>query len=143
MPWVPLREGCSYRPKKMGMQQKRNWLELTILIMGIILVSMTMVILAHDMITARETPPDIVVSLGKVDRGTQYYALHVSAKNNGTQTAQDVTIEVSVGKGDGREASRLEFPYLPGRSTVNGWVTFGRDPSKGGVEFRVLGYSTP
>jgi len=95
------------------------------------------------MLIAEDTPPDIIVSLSKVEREQQYYGIHVSAKNNGTQTAQDVVIEVRVGKGEREEASRLEFSYLPGRSTVNGWVTFQQDPSKGGVAFRVLGYSTP
>jgi uncharacterized protein (TIGR02588 family) len=127
----------------MERQQKRNWLEITILTLGIILVSTTIGILVYDMLIAEDSPPDIVVSFSKVERGVQNYALHVSAKNNGTQTAQDVVIEVRVGKGENEEASQLEFSYLPGRSTVNGWVTFEQNPSKAGVAFRVLGYSTP
>lgn len=111
--------------------------------MGTLLVCATIGILAYDILATEQRPPDIVVSFDRAQRGEQHYAVHVRARNNGTQTAQDVAIEVTAGKGGGAETARLEFPYLPGRSTVNGWVTFRRDPTGGALEFRVLGYSTP
>lgn len=128
---------------KMGERQKRNWLELTVLAIGIILVCVTIGILVYDIVATEQSPPDIVVSADKVQRGEQHFAVHVRAKNNGTETAQDVIIEVRTGKDGDAETARLEFPYLPGKSTVNGWVTFRQDPTGGAFDFRVLGYGSP
>lgn len=127
----------------MGTQQKKNWLERIIFSVGIILVSATIGILVYDMIAVEDSPPDIVISSNKIERGKEHYALNVSARNNGRETAQDVIIEIRMGKWDSGETARLEFPYIPGKSTVNGWVTFRQDPSIGDLDFRVLGYSTP
>ncbi len=127
----------------MDVKQKRNWLENTILTVGIILVTATMGILVYNMAMVQDAPPDIVVSSDTIIKQASHYALHINAKNKGTNTAEDVSIEIKVGKGDDQETARLEFPYLPGKSTVDGWVTFRQDPSTDRLEFRVLGYSTP
>ncbi len=127
----------------MARQQKRNWLERTILSVGVILVSATLGILVYDMVVIEDSPPAIVVSAGKIERGQQHYALYVTAMNNGRGAAQGVIIEIKLGKADNEEKATLEFPFIPGNSTVSGWVTFRQDPSDGNLDFRVLGYSTP
>lgn len=127
----------------MGKGQERNWLERTVLAIGTLLVCATTGILVYEMIATEQSPPDIVVSADRTQRGEQHFAVHVRARNNGTETAQDVVIEVTAGKEGEGETARLEFPYLPGRSTVEGWATFRHDPTGGALYFRVLGYGTP
>lgn len=127
----------------MGEGQNRNWLERTVLSIGSLLVCATIGILAFDIVATEQRSPDIVVFADRAQRGEQHFAVHVRARNNGTETAQDVVIEVRTGKDGDGETARLEFPYLPGKSTVNGWVTFRQDPTGRALDFRVLGYGTP
>ncbi len=128
----------------MKKKQQKNWLEWVVLVVATMLVFATIGFLIYDAITAKDTPPDITVSLGKVEQREGHFAIPLTAKNRGAQTAEDVRIEVVAGQGNQQEKAAIEFPYLPGKSTVNGWVTFTKDPGKADtLQIRVLGYGTP
>jgi uncharacterized protein (TIGR02588 family) len=127
----------------MGQEHKRNWLERLVLLLGIILVFTTMAILAYDALTQDDSPANLVLSHDKIQRKHQHYAVHIIAKNEGGETAQDVLVEVSMGEGRSMETARLEFPYLPGKSSVSGWAIFTRDPSNESLTLKILGYGVP
>ncbi len=127
----------------MGTHYKRNWLEKIVLLLGIFLVCTTLGILGYDALTEEDSPTNIVLSYDIIERKDQHYAVHIIAKNNGSETAQDILIEVGLGKDRPLETARLQFPYLPGKSTVNGWAIFTRDPSNVPLTLKILGYSVP
>ena len=128
----------------MKRKQEKNWLEWLVLTGATLLVFTTIGFLLYDAITTKHTPPSIVVSLGQPEQKEDHVAIPLTAKNGGAQTAEDIRIEVVFGQGRQQERGLVEFPYLPGQSTVTGWVTFTKAPDNTeALQIRVLGYSTP
>ena len=127
----------------MKKKQDKNWLEWVVLILSTALVLTAIGILLFDAINGKDTAPAIAVSLGQPQHKEHHFAIPLIAKNNGIQTAEDIRIEVISGTGNDQEKASVEFPYLPGKSTVNGWITFTKDPRPiEALKIRVLGYGT-
>ncbi len=127
----------------MKMEDKKNWLEWLVLIISSLLVLGILVFLVHEMIYTEQTPPNITVDFGKTELKEGYFAVPITAKNIGSETAEDLQIEVINGFGNTEEKALLEFPYLPGNSSVNGWVTFTKNPENQPLVIHILGYATP
>lgn len=124
-------------------KKKKNWLEWVVLFISGILVVFTLGYIVYEIIFEEQTSPDIVVTYGKIEQKTGYIALPITATNKGAETAEDLHIEVTTGNGDNKEQSNLLFNYLPGKSSVKGWVTFKNNPDPAQFEVHVLGYSIP
>lgn len=123
--------------------ERKNWLEWSVTIVSAILVAFTLGILIYQMIYEEKTPPDIRVTLGNAEQKDGGYAILVSAFNQGTQTAQNVLIEVVLKKDGKEETAEITFQYLPRKSEVEGWVTFGTSPKAGQLQTRIIGYNVP
>lgn len=125
------------------MMQEKNWLEWLVFAVGLLLVGGTLGFLLYDASTAENLPPEIHVRLGTPEGRPGYYAVPVTAWNQGSETAESVRIEVVLG-GEGGERAELEFPFLPGGGRREGWVTFTDDPGRTDtLQARVLGYKKP
>lgn len=124
-------------------RESKNWLEWTVTIFSVILVLFTFTFLVYQAIYQEQTPPDIQVELGNSRQLKNYYAIPVKATNNGTETAQKVQIEISTGNAIEDEKAHIEFDYLPGKSTVGGWVSFSQNPHGKEMKIHILGYITP
>lgn len=127
----------------MDKKNKNNWLERIVLGVSGGLVFFVFGFLIYETIYEKQTSPDIVVSQGKIDRKENYWALPVSVTNKGSRTAENVRIEIIAGSGPITERSQMEFQYLPGRSTVKGWATFGPDTVLDSIRIHILGYTAP
>lgn len=124
-------------------QKKQNWLERTVLWISALLVAATFVFLIYRAITDESTSPDIEIIYGSMEPKGEYFALPVIVKNNGTQTAENVHIEITTGTGKDQQKSEIDFQYLPGQSSVKGWTTFREKAEKEEIKARVVGYTTP
>lgn len=124
-------------------QNKKNWLEHAVLWISAILVAATLVFLIYRAITDESTSPDIEVIYGSMEAKGQYYALQITVKNHGTETAENVRIEITTGTGKEVQKSEIEFQYLPGQSSVKGWTTFREMAEKEQIQARVVGYTSP
>lgn len=127
----------------MDKEKKKNWLERVILWISAILVAATFVFLIYRAIIDKSTSPDIEIMYGSMETKGEYYALPVKVKNKGTQTAENVHIEITIGSGKDEQKSEIDFQYLPGQSSVNGWTTFKEKAAKDEIKARVVGYTTP
>lgn len=127
----------------MANKEERNWLEWTVTIISSILVLMVLSFLVYQLIFQEQAPPDIQVVLGASREFDNYYALPVEAKNLGTETAQKVRIEISAGSSPEDEKAYIEFDFLPGNSTVKGWVGFSEDPNSKKLSSRIMGFVVP
>ncbi len=124
-------------------KEPKNWLERIITGIASIIVALTLAFLIYQMIYDEQTPPDIVVNLGEISEKDQGYAVRVTVKNNGSQTAENVTVEIVSQESDTPEKGQLTFQYLPGASSVKGWVSFSKQPRKEALQIKILGYATP
>jgi uncharacterized protein (TIGR02588 family) len=130
--------------KKKGRVQK-NWLEWSVFGVGLVLVACTLGFLVYDgASSAGDEPPSVRVELGApVQRGAEF-VVPVTVTNDGGQTAEGVTVEVTLER-DAAEAERGEFgvAFLPRGGTREGFVTFRSDPRSARLVPRVLGYEKP
>ncbi|QAA80263.1 hypothetical protein EI546_00280 [Aequorivita sp. H23M31] len=123
--------------------ENTNWLERIVTVIAGILVLFTFGFLIYQIIYRENTPPDLVISLGEITQKQQGYSIPVSVKNNGTQTAENINIEISSGEGDNQETGQLSFQYIPGKSSNKAWVNFTKKPDPNKIKTHVSGYSTP
>lgn len=122
---------------------KRNWLEHTMLVFGVVLTLIVFGVLSYDFFMGQNSPADIVLSVDRIEPRENHYAVHVVATNRGSESAQDLIIEIKLVMDAVVERAELRFPYLPGGSEVKGWTTFTKNPKKANLELRVQGYGTP
>lgn len=126
---------------------KKNWLEWTVFACGALLVFATLGILAYDALTTAHTPPRISVKIGEVRQISSGYAISLTARNDGEQTAEGVNVVATLTprgatKSD-EERGEFQIDYLPHKSSSSGWISFKGDPREGKLEARVSGYSVP
>lgn len=121
----------------------KNWVERTITIISIALVGAVFGILIYQMIIHEHNSPDIIVKLGEPEAKKNHFAIPVEVKNEGTQTAKAVLIEVYADQAPVGEKGKVHFDYIPGKSSVNGWVTFLNKPDYPNLKAHVMGYEVP
>jgi len=124
-------------------KEKKNWLELSITIISGILVLFTLGFLVYQLIYEEEKPPNIEVTLGEVLQKDGAYAIPIEARNLGTETAENLIIEILDEEGPEQKEAQITFAYLPGKSSVKGWVIFTKKPKKHNLSTHVKGYGTP
>jgi len=123
---------------------KKNWLEWTIFAISLALICATLGVLVYEQRSLTNAPPSPQIQLGQPKWRQSYFAVPVTVKNTGDQTAQNLQLEVDLVMPNGqRETGKVNLQYLPRRATRDAWVTFQQDPTKGKLEPRVLGYERP
>ena len=125
-------------------RQKKNWLEWAVFAVSLVLVLGTLSYLVYSGATGGKAPASIEVRLGEPERRAGHFAVPVTVKNNGDQTAEGVHVRVALEQG-GREQEygELVIAFLPRKAEREGWVTFEHDPRAGDLKARVLGYEKP
>lgn len=121
----------------------RNVLEYTVTIISSIIVCFAVGFLIFQIVTEKRTPPDLVVIMGDVVKKDGAFSVPIKATNKGYETAENVVIEVDLDTTEGQETVQITFAYVPGKSSVTGWVIFTNFPSRNRLKSRVTGYGTP
>ena len=91
-------------------------------------------------------PPSLEVRLGAPEQRAHNFIVPVTVTNHGDETAEGITIEVSMEQAGGQEPAvrgELTIAFLPRRATREGFVTFDQDPRAAQLKARVLGYEKP
>jgi uncharacterized protein (TIGR02588 family) len=123
---------------------EKNWLEWLVFGVGLALVAGTLGFLIYDGATDAGNPPAIEVRLGEPRPTGHNFVVPVSVYNHGDETAEGVTVEVTLeGGGPEPERGELTIAFLPRRATREGWVAFRTDPRAARLTPRVLGYEKP
>ena len=124
-------------------KEKKNWLEWLITIISGILVFFTLGFLVYQLIFEERTPPNITIVFGEILQKDQAFAIPIQANNSGTETAENVTVEIFSENGEDEETAQITFSFLPGRSSAKGWITFTKKPEIALLKTHVVGYTTP
>ena len=90
------------------------------------------------MLYEEQMPPVIRVFLGDTIQKLGDFAIPIMATNNGTETAENVIIEIILEGASEEEISQMTFAYLPRKSSANGWIIFSRRPLPENLKTRVL-----
>jgi uncharacterized protein (TIGR02588 family) len=120
-------------------------LEWIVFAVSLALVTGILGFLAWDAIQEEDSPAALSVELGRPEpRGSGTWAVPVTVRNRGGETAENVHVEVTLETpGAVSETADFEAAFVPRQSKSEGWVVFRSDPSRGRLSGRAMGYETP
>ena len=129
---------------------EKNWVEWIVFAVGLVLVLSALGYLAYEGATMGNDPPSIEVRLGTPEQRTHNFIVPVTVTNHGDETAEGITVEVTLENAGGGDSGagepvrgELTIAFLPRRATREGWVAFQQDPRAARLTARVLGYEKP
>jgi uncharacterized protein (TIGR02588 family) len=123
---------------------KKHPLEWIVFAVSLVLVAGTVGFLALDAVRGEDSPAALSVELGRPEPRGGAWAVPVTVRNWGDETAEGVKVKVTLETpGAEPETAEFEADYVPRQSKREGWVTFRSDPSRGRLSGRAAGYSTP
>lgn len=122
----------------------KNGLEWAVFSVGLVVVLGTVGFLVYDMVRSGSAPPDLSVELGAPRRQGGKWVVPVTVKNQGDETAEGAQVEVTLAiPGEPPERARFQIAFVPSGSRREGFVTFAKDPARGRLSGRVVGFETP
>jgi uncharacterized protein (TIGR02588 family) len=123
---------------------KKNPLEWAVFGIGLILTLGVIGALIWDAASGERMPPDLTVELGDPEPRSQGWAVPVTVRNEGEETAEGAQVLVVLElPGGEKEEAGLEMPFVPRHSRREGWVHFVHPPASGRLSGRVTGYEQP
>jgi uncharacterized protein (TIGR02588 family) len=122
---------------------KRNRLEWAVFAIGLALILAIVGYLGYEAATYHPGTPEVEVRLGRPERRGEIFIVPVLAKNPSDETLEGVVLEATLTDREGEETSQFELAFLARGSRREGWFTFSRDPSKGRIEARAIGFERP
>lgn len=137
---------------KMTMLQKdkeyrndKNFLEWTVFTISLLLVLGIILYLSYEVYTEKPSTPDLYVEYKQDPSEHAANRYHITVKNDGGETAEEVHVELSMEKAGAEiEVAQLQIPFSPKKSKREGWITFKNDPSKADtIVARVVSYKKP
>jgi uncharacterized protein (TIGR02588 family) len=123
-------------------------LEWIVFAVSLVLVAGTVGFLAWDAVRGQGSPAALSIELGRPEPRGGAWAVPVTVRNRGDETAEGVNVEVTLELPGTEppvqvETAEFEAAFVPRQSKREGWVTFRTDPSRGRLSGRATGYETP
>ena len=111
------------------------------LVISIALVAGVVAVILALWATSTGEPARFRIDRGPVrTEGANYY-LPITVTNVGDRTGAQVMVEGKLGGGGDEEVSAITFDFLAPRSSANGVLVFGAEPTS--AEVRVVSYEQP
>lgn len=124
---------------------KKNTLEWSVFTISLLSVISLLAFLTYQTITYNPSSPDLVVEYKHDPSQNAPHRYHITIRNKGQETAEEVQIELILEK-NGRELEKatMQIPFAPQESKREGWVSFSKDPAKADTLYsRVVSYKRP
>ena len=123
---------------------EKNRLEWIVFALGIVLVLGTVGFLVWDAALGEDSPPELTVTLGRPEPRGEGWAVPVTVRNHGGETAEGARVVVTLELPDGgKEEAEYDVAFVPRGSRREGWVHFLHPPGTGRLTGRVSGYEKP
>ena len=133
------------REKSEQKEDQKNVLEWIVFTLSLTLVLALFGYLIHQTIRYEPGSPDLEVTYKPEPSLNAPYRYHLTIKNNGQETAQEVQVELILEK-DGKqlEMATITLPFAPKESRREGWVNFSKNPVEADTVYsRVVSYKKP
>ena len=126
-------------------KEKKNWLEWTVFSFSLLLVLSILAYLGYQVYTQKPTDPEIYVEGNPDPTDHTPNRYHVTIRNKGGTTAEEVKVEIVLHKGGTElDKAELEIPFAPRESKREGWVVFSENVSEAdSIAARVVSYKKP
>ena len=123
---------------------RKHPLEWIVFAVSLVVVLGTLGLLVRDAVSGEDAPAALSVELGRPEPRGGTWAVPVTVRNQGDETAEGVHVEVTLETpGKPIETADFEAAFVPRRSQREGWVTFRSDPARGRLSGRAVGYESP
>jgi uncharacterized protein (TIGR02588 family) len=123
---------------------QKNWLEWSVFVIGLVLVTSVFGYLVYDALTLGERPPMMAIQIGVPERQGQHIVVPIAVTNQGDQPADDVIVEVTYEGDQEPQQSQFEIAFLPRSATGAAWASFETGSGAiGQFKARVIGYGKP
>lgn len=111
---------------------------------GVLVAVGTIGFILRQAIAGSDSPPDVVVNVRSVRPVGAGHLVTFEAQNRGGETAAGVVVEGTLAGSEGPvETSETTLDYVPGGSTRQGGLYFGRDPGEYTLTVGAQGYGKP
>ncbi len=123
----------------------KNGLEWTVFACSILLVLGILAYLIFKSYNHKTSIPEIHVEFAQSPTATMPYLYHVTIKNNGGETAEEVKIELVIQRDSVIiDKAELQLSFVPQKSQREGWLNFSQKVNDGDiVTARVLSFKKP
>lgn len=123
---------------------EKNRLEWIVFALGLVLVLGTLGFLVWDASQGEDSPPELTVTLGRPEPRSEGWAVPVTVRNHGGETAEGARVVVTLElPGGEKEEAEYDVAFVPRGSQREGWVHFLHPPGTGRLTGRVSGYEKP
>ncbi|MCW8193802.1 hypothetical protein F6455_03250 [Proteobacteria bacterium 005FR1] len=100
--------------------------------------------LLYNAIWVEDTPPDIQVTIERIEQNGQDFLVIFEARNHGGQAAANVMVQAELRTGIvNTEAAETILNYIPADSSRKGGFFFRQDPHRGRLVLSVSAYQKP
>jgi uncharacterized protein (TIGR02588 family) len=111
---------------------------------GLVLVAGSIGFLLYEAAAGDASPPDVTVRVDSISPTRSGFLVTFRAINEGGSTAEGLTVEGELKKGDGSvETSNTTIEYVPSHSEREGGLFFTSDPRQSELRLRAKGYEKP
>jgi len=126
-------------------EDEKNSLEWVVFGLSLLMVFGILGYLIYQAIHYEPGSPDLVIQYQKDPSPHAPYRYHLTIKNNGQETAEEVQVEIVLEKdGEILESALMQIPYAPIASQREGWVNFSKNPADADTLYaRVVSFKKP
>lgn len=126
-------------------EDRKNVLEWTVFGASLTLVLTILGYLIYHTIIYTPGSPDLYITYVHDPSTNAPHRYFLRVKNEGQETAEEVQIEMVLEQnGKELEVAAMTIPYVPKKSTREGWVIFSKNPSEADTLYaRVVSYKRP
>ena len=131
--------------KEQRHQDKKNILEWVVFYSSLLLISLLLGYLVYQTFNYKPGSPDLTVNYAPDPSPHAPYRYHLTVRNEGHETAEEVSIEMVLQKDGGQlETGTMQLAYVPKNSKREGWINFSKDPVEADTLYvRIVSYKRP
>lgn len=124
---------------------EKNWLEWSVFAASAVVLAFTFGFLGYEAFVSTVKPTAIEIELGTPEAHDDYYAVPVTIKNVGSQSIEDVQVDVTLMQEQEEvETASITMPTLPRESSREGHVAFSSDPGEADeIRTQIVSYVVP
>jgi uncharacterized protein (TIGR02588 family) len=127
-----------------SLAERTSLIEWIVAAVGLILVLFSIGYLTYEAITARDSPPNLLVKVISIKHLSNGYLVEFKVKNEGENPAANVVIEGKLSSGEKDiETKTTTINYVASMSERDGGLFYTEDPEQNKLEIKAIGYENP
>ncbi len=124
--------------------EKPHWIEWVAGAVSVLLVLVVIGWIGKDALADRDTAPDLVGRVLRVEQKSQGFQVDFEIRNNASFTASQVKVRGEIsGMATPTASAETILDYVPGQSNARGGLIFASDPAGRKITIRATAFNEP